>query len=192
MARNDGRIEKGQRISSAISARAWNRALEAADRVLSTTPGIEAGESVAAHKASNVIYVRNQTVEVPLGGVLRIIPLGPNNFSATADGTDEASERFRFLLTRPAYVGVGPEPDLPFAIALEPIAAGAVGRMAIGGIVHFRCRVRNLIHTHATPISGDVSQLQSASCGAMRLVSLINFSSVADAVGDNRNLWGML
>jgi len=42
MARPDGRIEKGQRLSSAISARAWNRAQEAADRVLGVTPGIEA------------------------------------------------------------------------------------------------------------------------------------------------------
>jgi len=41
MARPDGRIEKGQRLSSAISARAWNRAQEAADRVLGVTPGFE-------------------------------------------------------------------------------------------------------------------------------------------------------
>ena len=34
MAKPDGRIEKGQRIASAISARAWNRAQDAADIVL--------------------------------------------------------------------------------------------------------------------------------------------------------------
>jgi hypothetical protein len=43
MARPDGRIEKGQRLSSAISARAWNRAQEAADRVLGAGTGVEAG-----------------------------------------------------------------------------------------------------------------------------------------------------
>jgi hypothetical protein len=43
MARPDGRIEKGQRLSSAISARAWNRAQEAADRVLGAGTGAEAG-----------------------------------------------------------------------------------------------------------------------------------------------------
>jgi hypothetical protein len=43
MARPDGRIEKGQRLSSAISARAWNRAQEAADRVLGAGTGQEAG-----------------------------------------------------------------------------------------------------------------------------------------------------
>jgi hypothetical protein len=47
MARPDGRIEKGQRLGSAISARAWNRAQEAADRVLGVQPGFgaEAGSS---------------------------------------------------------------------------------------------------------------------------------------------------
>jgi len=42
MARPDGRIEKGQRLSSAISARAWNRAQEAADRVLGAGTGFQA------------------------------------------------------------------------------------------------------------------------------------------------------
>ena len=47
MARPDGRIEKGQRLSSAISARAWNRAQEAADRVLGAAPGVEAGAAAS-------------------------------------------------------------------------------------------------------------------------------------------------
>lgn len=38
MARSDGRIEPGQRLSRAISARAWNRAQDAADIVLGTRP----------------------------------------------------------------------------------------------------------------------------------------------------------
>jgi hypothetical protein len=39
MAKPDGRIEKGQRLSTAISARAWNRAQDAADIVLGVRPG---------------------------------------------------------------------------------------------------------------------------------------------------------
>lgn len=34
MPRNDGRLEPGQRLNGAISARAWNRMLDAADVVL--------------------------------------------------------------------------------------------------------------------------------------------------------------
>lgn len=46
MAKPDGRIEKGQRLASAISARAWNRAQDAADIVLGVRPGIEAGSGL--------------------------------------------------------------------------------------------------------------------------------------------------
>lgn len=45
MARADGRIEPGQLLSSAISARAWNRAQDAADIVLGVRPGVSAGEA---------------------------------------------------------------------------------------------------------------------------------------------------
>jgi hypothetical protein len=48
MARNDGRIEPGQKLSSAISARAWNRAQDAADVVLGVRPGAEAGPLITA------------------------------------------------------------------------------------------------------------------------------------------------
>ena len=47
MAKPDGLIEKGQRLASAISARAWNRAQDASDIVLGVRPGLEAGNSSA-------------------------------------------------------------------------------------------------------------------------------------------------
>lgn len=43
MPRYDGRIEPGQKINSAISARAWNRAQEAADIVLQSNPSARGG-----------------------------------------------------------------------------------------------------------------------------------------------------
>jgi len=55
MGRPDGRIEKGQRLATAISARAWNRAQDAADRVLGAAPGVEAGATVTD---GNTIVVR--------------------------------------------------------------------------------------------------------------------------------------
>jgi hypothetical protein len=41
MPRKDGRIEPGQSLASAVSARAWNRAQDAADIVLGQRPGLE-------------------------------------------------------------------------------------------------------------------------------------------------------
>lgn len=45
--RRDGRIEPGQPLASAISARAWNRAQDAADEILGQRPGFSA-DGVAA------------------------------------------------------------------------------------------------------------------------------------------------
>jgi hypothetical protein len=47
MAKPDGRIEKGQRLSTAISARAWNRAQDAADIVLGVRPGFSVPQSTS-------------------------------------------------------------------------------------------------------------------------------------------------
>lgn len=54
MPRPDGRIEKGQRLNTAISARAWNRAQDAADHVLGVRPGFEA--SAGAPGPSKVVF----------------------------------------------------------------------------------------------------------------------------------------
>lgn len=48
MPRADGRIEPGQKLTSAISARAWNRAQQAADIVLGNNPGFAAGPTTTA------------------------------------------------------------------------------------------------------------------------------------------------
>jgi hypothetical protein len=57
MAKPDGRIEKGQRLSTAISARAWNRAQDAADIVLGVRPGFSA-ESVPGGPARLAIPMK--------------------------------------------------------------------------------------------------------------------------------------
>jgi hypothetical protein len=50
--RIDGRIEPGQKISTALSARAWNRAQDAADLVLGQQYGAQAGALSTAHLPS--------------------------------------------------------------------------------------------------------------------------------------------
>jgi hypothetical protein len=43
MARPDGRVQSGQKLTTAFSARAWNRAQDAADIVLGDRGGVAAG-----------------------------------------------------------------------------------------------------------------------------------------------------
>ena len=63
MARPDGRIEKGQRIRSAISARAWNRAQDAADVVLGVRPGMTAGPGMVEHLRFVTVRVKKKTID---------------------------------------------------------------------------------------------------------------------------------
>jgi hypothetical protein len=67
MARPDGRIEPGQPLGSAISARAWNRAQDAADIVLGATPGVVAGPPSPPDAGGRVIVnmrKRSQSQEI--------------------------------------------------------------------------------------------------------------------------------
>lgn len=188
MARNDGRIEPGQKLAGAISARAWNRAQDAADRVLGVGTGITGGGATGAAQASNIILVRNDTaVNVPVGGALQIqIDLAGSNFAGgTLDGNNEASTLLKAMFQSHVYRGSLPTLSGQIAVALEPIPSGKVGRMAIGGSVFFRLRRGNSLHRYAGPRPGDCTQLQTAGCGPIRII-------YSDAgFGDGKNAFGV-
>jgi len=71
--RPDGRVEPGQRISSAFSARAWNRAQDAADVVLGARTGATAGPGTQLHSAlycSSFLANRFSAVRMPRSGMI--------------------------------------------------------------------------------------------------------------------------
>lgn len=118
MARPDGRIEKGQRLGSAISARAWNRAQDAADVVLGVTPGFEV-TSAPVTRDSVVIRVSQnyptldhtplavgQGISIPLNRSTntRLLPIAKNLQGSEGSRT------------------VNSEDDLPQFSAVEPTA----------------------------------------------------------------------
>jgi hypothetical protein len=73
MARNDGRIEPGQKLAGAISARAWNRAQDAADRVLGVGTGFGAGAGPASHSAlycDSALLNQFSPVRIPRFGMI--------------------------------------------------------------------------------------------------------------------------
>lgn len=73
MPRQDGRIEPGQKLSKAISARAWNRAQEAADVVLGSRQGF-AADSFGFGTMGIVVPCRVSTTVSPviLGAVVEL------------------------------------------------------------------------------------------------------------------------
>jgi hypothetical protein len=181
--RPDGRVEPGQRISSAFSARAWNRAQDAADVVLGARTGAMAGESVGFERASNIVLVRNDSGEtVPWLGVIGFTGVVIDPSGGTLDGTNDASKRAREFVSKPVLVGDHPSSVFSvgekIGIAIEPIGVDKIGRAAIGGA--FACQVYITSQTHgfavpvraldAIPSGGNKWELNSADCGPVKLL----------------------
>lgn len=164
MAKPDGRIEKGQRLASAISARAWNRAQDAADIVLGVRPGIEADGIRGPDKPYTWVYCKNNTGQtIARWGVLAItgMEVTPTGVTGAGNATFESV---------PIVAGGSPSTSTSsFGIAVEPIAAGAVGKLAVGGAVQCKLDVVASAHVWARPKS-STSELQTDNGGGAMIL----------------------
>lgn len=134
MARNDGRLEKGQRLSGAISARAWNRAQDAADRVLGARPGFAADGPGGTSAPYTWVYAKNASgATVNRWGVLAItgVEITPTTSSGGATAEFEAMP----VLTASAISG---NETKERCVAIEPIESNKVGMVAIAGAVQVK------------------------------------------------------
>jgi predicted RecA/RadA family phage recombinase len=132
MAKPDGRIEKGQRLASAISARAWNRAQDAADIVLGVRPGVEAGDGSWSHKPYAWVYCK-PNVEVSRWGILEITGL---EITPTATDSDAATISFQDAPVITA--GNTSATTTAWCVAVDPIASGSIGKVAVAGVVQIK------------------------------------------------------
>lgn len=184
--RHDGRVESGQKISTAFSARAWNRAQDAADLVLGERARFGADGAVGRELAPNVVLIRNDSGQaVPWLGVLGIGGVVIDPTGGTLGGNDAASDRAREFVRKPVLAGGTPSSSVysSFAVAMEPIPAGAIGRAAVGGVFACRVHVVDGGHGFANMREGDRTQLQSADCGPLKLLWR--------QPGSGQNLWAV-
>ncbi len=131
MSRPDGRIEQGQPLRGAISARAWNRAQDAADLVLGANPGTAGVPGSPVLKPYTWVYCK-PSVTVPRWGVLAITGMEITPTSSSGGAT--ASFEEMPVLT----AGAPSATTTAWCVAVEPIAANAVGRVAVGGVVQLK------------------------------------------------------
>lgn len=61
---------------------------------------------------------------------------------------------------------ISPDSHFPFAVAVEPIADGAIGRVLIVGVVQVQVELVHPTHRFARPFAGDKTKLRSDSYGA--------------------------
>lgn len=163
MARNDGRLEPGQPLRGAVSARAWNRAQDAADLVIGRM--LDASGAKTNNYAGPCVSVlcRNDSGQDMLAGTAKFVtgvevPTDEQmraSFSASAAwNSQEFVEKYgaTAFLTQPLIV-LGEHGDSAtkmWGVALEPILSGNVGRVAFAGIVPVPLRVENETDTFAT------------------------------------------
>ena len=130
MARPDGRVEAGQSLKTAFSATAWNRAQDAADIVLGARGGVQGGPQQGGSLPYTWCLAKNDSgTDVPRWGVLAITGLEIEPTSESGGATAE----FERL---PVLTGDTPsDGDAAWCVAVEPIAAGKIGRVAVAGVV---------------------------------------------------------
>jgi hypothetical protein len=137
MARNDGRIEPGQKLAGAISAKAWNRAQDAADRVLGAGTGFAAGGSQDGSAPYTFVYAKNATGgTVARWGIMSItgVEITP---TSTSGGATAQFEQM------PVITGGTPSATTTaWCVAVEPIESNKIGRVAVAGVV--QCKVADL------------------------------------------------
>ena len=171
MPRQDGRIEQGQSLRSAISARAWNRAQDAADIVLSQRYGINAdGIDTARLPGVRVKLVSQgwfgQAARVVSGESAQppnvdVTPYSANEFETLQNFSEDEKQLVSFTL--PAANTTDVSGDLSYGRIV--ICCGNASRLwTIAGYAITRVRLFNYNHRYARfpkPILGQTSE-QSA------------------------------
>lgn len=133
MARPDGRIEAGEPLASAISARAWNRAQDAADIVLNNRPMGAAGALSSLAAPYTWVYGKNTTSSTVQQWTVRAI--SGVEVTPTNDANAAATKQFQSM----PVLRVGPpEQGQPWCVALEPIPSNAIGKVAVAGAVQVK------------------------------------------------------
>ena len=183
MARADGRIQAGQKLTTAISARSWNRALDAADIVLGDRQGFGVDPARATSAPYLHVSARNGSGSlVPRWGILGITGLyvtaAGNN--ASAEGNAQFQE---MPVVNTAMPGTGFFPER-WGVALEPIANNAFGRLAVTGVVQVKVRVINTGDRYVRALANNNASVVSGSHGEGMILYM------EPGTGDNK--WALI
>jgi hypothetical protein len=165
-------VRPGQRLQIAASQ------INALNDMMRVKTGFTAPQASHVEPAPNVVLVKNLSgVDVPVMGVIRlsgvaVSPVGGKMSDAAGDSEQQKSlnSQARSFFATPVVVGATPLAGSDFAVALEPIRNGGVGRCAVGGVFACRVHVINESHGYASPRNGDQTRLASANCGRLKIL----------------------
>jgi hypothetical protein len=173
MGRPDGRIEAGQSLRKAISARAWNRAQDAADLILgSETTGVKTSQCFQV-LPYNWIYVK-MVVDVNVGDAIGLL-----SFASDTSYTGYTLSDSDLLRPIPVMIGTAVKAGQGFSysenqssvgIAVEPIKTNSVGRVAVSGVLACNVYCNKSWHSYAKPKDGE-SVLESSPYGNIQILA---------------------
>jgi hypothetical protein len=195
--RQDGRIEPGQKLAGAISARAWNRAQDAADIVLGERLGFAAGPGAAFTGALIVPCQVTTTVEgVRPGHVVAINEAGATVLPDVQSETDTRCARvYSFvgqIVTPVTYQNYNdslkqfgvivagatmPRPSSP-RIVQVCISGMCVARVKMRGLGEFLRRP--VIRAEEDTAESLAGMAEQSSCGPHRIVQEIGSADPED------------
>jgi len=185
-----GRIEAGP-IRGQISARAWNRAQDAADKVLGQgADGVADGPSAGPPAYTGILAQNSTTGTVNRWGVLSVAGVVFTPSGATGNATQQFQDQ-------PVLSGGLPTGGSSFVVAVEPIAAGKIGRVAVAGVVQAKINITDASHTFAAAKDSDLTQLASATSGEAQILwkesgtgtgkwAIVRFGGSGGAAGGSR------
>lgn len=158
MPRNDGRLEFGQPLREAISARAWNRAQDAADIVLGEQYSATTQSGGAGLKPYTWAYCKS-SVTVQRWGILAITGV---DVTPTGTESDTATRSFQ---DAPVLTGGTPSATTTaWCVAVEPIASGKIGRVAVAGVVQCKASIVDAAHKFVRA-KASTSEVETATIG---------------------------
>jgi len=131
MPRPDGRLDPGDPLR--ISARAWNRAQDAADRVLGVLPGMKGAPNVATLAPFTWVWAKNTTAST----VDRFSALSITGLEVTPV-EDEADKSTADFLRGPVLSCGSPSAGGAAVVTVDPIKPGKLGRVAVAGAIQVR------------------------------------------------------
>jgi len=151
-------------IKGQLSAAALNRAQEAADIVLGQRGnGMADGPSAGPPPYTPILAKNNTTGTVRRWGVLSVAGVVFTPSGATGSATQQFQDQ-------PVLSGGLPTGGSSFVVAVEPITAGSIGRVAVAGVVQAKINVVTESDTFATAKDGDLTQLTSAASGDAQIL----------------------
>ena len=205
MARNDGRVEKGQSIRSAFSAKAWNRAQDAADIVLGVQPGIEAGSAIPYSKTLRAPVLLSSGTTFPFSVVdISIANLAGINPSSLVPPFAELPHNpgkglAEYLIGEQHNQESNQYPANIFAICESIAPANTAPPCVIRGVTYARIRVRSRLHRFAVPsiprqdepwTSSRNGTLDSTDCECDGAAKIVGYGTQSLTV--NNIYWAMI